>query len=75
MARRFHGPALRARRQAAGLRREHVAIAIDRSVPSIAGYERSEVNPSVEALARIADLLGCRIDDFFADVEADAGDS
>ncbi|MFI5931283.1 helix-turn-helix domain-containing protein [Actinoplanes sp. NPDC051494] len=66
VARTFSGPQLRARRVAAGLRPEQLALRIDRSVFSVHQYERGTAHPSVPVLGALADQLGCSIDDLFA---------
>lgn len=72
MARRFSGARLRQVREAAGLRREHLAVRIDRSVPSIADYERDRYVPATPVLCRLADALGCPVDALLVDARDDA---
>jgi transcriptional regulator with XRE-family HTH domain len=66
MARKFSGQLLRAHRLAAGLKPEHVAIAVDRSTFSVREYELGRVTPPVDMLGTLADFFGCPVDDFFA---------
>jgi DNA-binding XRE family transcriptional regulator len=65
MARMYSGDHLRSQRELAGLKREHVALAVQRSTHTIREYEWGRVTPSVSTLARIADLFGCSLDQFF----------
>lgn len=68
MARNFSGRRLQSERLAAGLSREHIAVAVHRSAHSVREYEWGRVTPTVPTLAGIADLLGCPIDRFFEEV-------
>lgn len=70
MPRRFSGPRLRALRTARNLRREQVALALGRSAPTIAGYELGRVEPTAGVLGRLADVLGCAVDEMFVDERA-----
>lgn len=54
---------IRRRRQAAGLTRERLAVAIGRSFPSVVSYESGHIQPPVAVLVRIAAELGCTVDD------------
>lgn len=67
MARAFSGRLLRQHRERAGLRCENVAVEVGRSVQAIWSYEREVVSPQVAILARLADLLGVTVEDFFED--------
>lgn len=69
MARRFSGHRLRTLRTAAGISRTALAAAVHRCEHSVYLWERGTVAPSADALARIADTLGCRIDDLLVEVE------
>lgn len=73
MARRFSGDRLTQLRTNAGLRREHVAVAVDRSVFAVRSYERGDVCPPADVLAALADVLGCRVDDLFVAADAARG--
>jgi transcriptional regulator with XRE-family HTH domain len=66
---RFSGEALRVRRQAAGLRREAIAIHLGRSAETIGLWERDSVSPSARQVADLAQLLGCAPGDLFAEVD------
>jgi len=66
MARKFSGRQLRDARLAAGLKIEHLALRIDRSVFTISQYERGHVQPPAGILGAIADALGCTVDDLYA---------
>jgi transcriptional regulator with XRE-family HTH domain len=68
--RTFSGTRLRQLREAAGYSREQVAVAIHRSWNAVYQYERGETSPGAEALAALAALLNCRIDDFYEDGRA-----
>jgi transcriptional regulator with XRE-family HTH domain len=68
MARSFSGQRLRSERVSAGLTPEHVAVAVRRSSYSVREYEWGRVTPTVETLARLADLFGCPVDRFFEEV-------
>jgi DNA-binding XRE family transcriptional regulator len=65
MARKFSSRRLREARISAGVNPAQLAIAIDRSVFTINQYERGHVNPPALILGRIADRLGCNVDDFY----------
>lgn len=67
---RFSGQALRRQRQAAGFTREQLAVAVARSVSSIAAWEQGKVTPGADSLGRVAAVLGCSTDELFA-AEAD----
>jgi transcriptional regulator with XRE-family HTH domain len=54
---------LRAAREAAGLSRERVAIAIGRSWRSICNYEGGHAAPSAHSLLALAELYGVAVDD------------
>ncbi|WP_042389696.1 helix-turn-helix domain-containing protein [Streptacidiphilus melanogenes] len=72
MAQRFSGQLLREKRIAAGIRPELLALQIDRSVWSVAEYERGTVQPPIPVLSRIADVLGCALTDLLTDTTATA---
>ena len=52
-------------RKAAGLSRRESARAVNRSHYTIIDYEHGRRRPSVDALAVLADLFGCTVDDFY----------
>jgi transcriptional regulator with XRE-family HTH domain len=54
----FSAGALRARRQSLGLSREHVAIAVNRSVAAVTAWERGDRTPS----ERVRPLLAAALD-------------
>lgn len=56
---RFSGSRFRQQREAAGLRRERVAVDIDRSYQSILKYERGDGVPPEPVINALADALGC----------------
>ena len=56
------GDQLARARKARRLSRAQVAEAIGTSAPVIGRYERGEVTPSVDAAARLADVLGVTLD-------------
>jgi transcriptional regulator with XRE-family HTH domain len=61
----FSGRRLRELRRARGIKPEALAVAIDRSVSSVALYERSAVIPPGTVLAELATVLGCEVSDLF----------
>ncbi|HJQ44997.1 MAG TPA: helix-turn-helix transcriptional regulator [Amycolatopsis sp.] len=65
MSRQFSAQRLRHARTAAGFTPETLAIHIGRSVFTVHGYERGKASPSALVLGRIADVLGCAVDDLF----------
>ena len=71
MPRKFSGAACRAKRVAAGLRPEYVALQIHRTHYAVSSYELDRCVPSTTILAAMADLYGCAIDDFFTKEIAD----
>jgi DNA-binding XRE family transcriptional regulator len=54
---------LRAARVAAGLKREQVALAVDRSWRAIAQYETGDVVPPMPVALAMVDLYGITLDD------------
>lgn len=66
-ARCFSGARLRETRVAAGLRPEHVAFSIERSVYSIHEYERGRVCPPAAVIDRLAQALGVTPGDLLDD--------
>ena len=65
MPQHFSGSRLADARQAAGLRREAVAVAVDRSLPTIVGYELGRVDPPASIVARLADAVGVAAGDLY----------
>lgn len=61
----FSPACLRRAREAAGLRQEHVAVAVDRSVGSISGYESGQITPSATMVAALATAIGCNPGDLY----------
>ena len=62
---RFEPERLRARRSELNIRPERVAVAIERSAETISLWERGRALPNPHQLAQLADLLDCRVYDFF----------
>lgn len=62
---RFSGAALRAAREARGLRREELALAVGLTAPTIVLYECGRRRPSLAALERLSDNLCIATDDLF----------
>jgi transcriptional regulator with XRE-family HTH domain len=62
---RFNGTRLRQVREASGLRREHVAVAIGRGSETVAAYEAGRIDPPASVVASLADALGCDVAEFF----------
>ena len=58
---------LRAAREAAGLRREHVAITLGRSYYAIRSYESGQACPPGDVLVQLAALYGCTVEALCAD--------
>lgn len=74
--RKFSGRRLQEERTAIGLRPEAVALAIDRSVYSLSGYEAGRIDPPASVVAALAEKLGVDESVFFENVDApDAGHS
>jgi transcriptional regulator with XRE-family HTH domain len=65
MPQHFSGARLADARQAAGLRREAVAVAVDRSLPTIVGYELGRIDPPASVVGRLADAVGCAPGDLY----------
>ena len=68
---RFSGAKLRAEREAAGRKREEIALAIGRSASLVTVYELSYRQPPPPVLMALAEVLGVHVEDFF-EVEASA---
>lgn len=65
MSRTFSPRRLAQARAAAGLRREAVAVAIDRSAASVTAYEHGQADPPASVVGRLADTLGVVVDDLY----------
>jgi transcriptional regulator with XRE-family HTH domain len=65
VARIFSSQRLRELRLAAGFKPEQLAMRVDRSVWAVHQYERGLTQPSASVLGRLADVLGCNVDDLF----------
>ena len=65
MSRTFDPERLKAARRARHLTAEQLATATGRAYPTVTGWESGRIRPSLEALARVADALGCPVDDLF----------
>ncbi|MEX2659703.1 MAG: helix-turn-helix transcriptional regulator [Acidimicrobiales bacterium] len=61
----FSGRRLRQKREAADLRREFIAVAIDRSLGSIIAYESGTIDPPASVVGRLAAVLDCSPADFY----------
>jgi transcriptional regulator with XRE-family HTH domain len=70
VARSFSGRRLRQLREATGIRREGLAVAVDRSFSSVVKWERDENVPTAIDIGRIAEVLGCGVEELFADEPA-----
>jgi transcriptional regulator with XRE-family HTH domain len=57
----FSGERLRAARVAAGLRREHLALAVDRGMARVGSWERGESEPTIAQLGVLAHVLGVEV--------------
>jgi hypothetical protein len=65
----FSGPALQAQREAAGVTRELLAVRTRKSYPSIVSHELGRAFPPANVVAELADAIGCRVADLFANDE------
>lgn len=63
------GAAIRARRQAAGMRQRDLAAAINTQQSHVSELERGVVAVQVDTVARIAEAVGCRLSVLFMDAE------
>ena len=68
MARTFSGRRLCEHRRARNLRREHLAVTLNRSTRSIERYESGHVCPSADVAAALADALNASIDDLYEEI-------
>jgi transcriptional regulator with XRE-family HTH domain len=65
VARSFSGERLRSLREAANIRREALAVAVDRSFSSVVKWERDENIPTASDIGRIAHALGVGVEELF----------
>ena len=59
------GANIKARRLAAELTREHVAVRMKRSCQTVQNWERDAFTPDARQLGELADYLGCSVADFY----------
>lgn len=52
-------------RRSRGLSREALAVAVGRSFHTVRAYEVGGTTPSGEVIGRLADVLGCAVDDLY----------
>jgi transcriptional regulator with XRE-family HTH domain len=71
---RFDGARLRARRQHLRVSRDELARLASLSYSFVVGLERGQARPSISALERLCDALGCTPDTFFAAEDGDDAD-
>ncbi len=60
---RFNGQALRALREAAGLKREHLALATNRNTEAVVNWELGRAMPPADVLVVLCQTLNCRPED------------
>lgn len=65
MARQFDPARLKATRRARNITPEQLAVATGRTYPTVAAWESGRICPSLQALTRVCDALGCDLDDLF----------
>jgi transcriptional regulator with XRE-family HTH domain len=65
----FAGHQLRQARKSAGQAKERAALLVGRSYSSITLYERGQVAPPAAIMCRLADLYGCKVEDFFEEAD------
>lgn len=70
MARAISGRRIRHARIRAKMRREELAVSINRSAQSVWLYEAGRAVPPGNVLAQIIDTLGCTFDDLVEEVTA-----
>jgi transcriptional regulator with XRE-family HTH domain len=63
---RFSGDRLKAAREALGLSREELAVALGRGYPSICNYETGINAPPMNVRGKLARILGCTPADLMA---------
>jgi transcriptional regulator with XRE-family HTH domain len=61
----FSPAKLKAARTGRKMSRFRLAVAVGLAEATVLGYEVGKSNPSVGALSRISDVLGCGVGDFF----------
>jgi transcriptional regulator with XRE-family HTH domain len=69
----FRPHLVREARDAAGMTREQLAVAIGRSFQTVRAYEWGVVSPPAAMLGRLASVLDVDVSDLFEDVPAAAG--
>lgn len=67
----FDPEELKARRQEAGLSRERLARRAGLSTPGYTHFEHGRTKPAADTLPRLADALGCLIDDLYTEGNGD----
>ena len=66
------GHRLQAARVSAGLTREQLATAIDKSWPTVRAYELGQATPPLSVLYRLADAFGVPVADLLDDEQVSA---
>lgn len=61
--------------RAAGMKQEHLAKALDVSASAVGAWAQGLYLPRAELLPRIAELLGCSIDDLYRDYTQEEDDT
>jgi transcriptional regulator with XRE-family HTH domain len=67
MAHQFSGQQLRTLREAAGIKREVLAVALDRSFSTVVKWERAEMSPTARDIGMMAETLGVGVEELFAE--------
>lgn len=67
---RFSPDAMRSRRKAQQVARQHLAVALDVTPDTIGKYERGETVPTVNTALGIARYLKCELGDLFENASA-----
>jgi transcriptional regulator with XRE-family HTH domain len=71
---RFDGTLMRARRKHLNLTRDELARLSSLSYATVMNLERNQARPSISALERLCEALGCTPDTVFAAAEDDDAD-
>lgn len=71
MKKRLDGNLLRARRAYLNLSQEKAAAALKVTKQSISSWELGRTKPDPDCLMAMAQFYGCRVDDFYAEVEGE----
>ncbi|MGI8711106.1 MAG: helix-turn-helix transcriptional regulator [Acidimicrobiales bacterium] len=66
---RFAGHQLRQARKSAGQVKERAALMVGRSYSTITLYESGRVIPPAPIMCRLADLYGCKVEEFFEEAD------